>query len=437
LITTIKSKSKGVEVHMILSNYPKLVVGFMLIIMLVFGAVSAEENTGQITLHLAHWDGPGATNPVPKIVERFMEDHPNINVEIQFGTGDYFSRIIVDLVSGTAPDVFLWWDYPMIVQEGFLEDLTPFLEKSDILSPDMYFPQVRPYSGLVNGVTYGLPHSFSPRAILYNMDRFDEGGVLYPESDWTWEEFRSIAKKLTDPEKSYYGFSFDTGIYGHSGYIWSGGGQLISEDGRQVDGFANSQDTIDAYQWLADLRTKDMVVPFSGALPQGAGFATGHIAMVDAGHWALAMYPEQNPNLRFGAVLPPRQAGKELQTVIHSSGWVVCSLTKYPDEAVKLLEYLCGPIGHSEVARIGWALPCIPEVADEFGFWNDDLKLPFLQSSQHANNVHYFLRNPIWSNTIEPILQRELDTVFNGDRAAQTALNAAVQAAQAILDRQK
>jgi len=421
---------------MVFKKCLSIIVNIVLSLAVLCGVVAAQEATEKITLHLAHWDGPEA-NPIPTVVQRFMEDHPDINVEVQFGTGDYFSKIIIGLVSGSAPDVFLWWDYPMIVQEGFLEDLTPFIEKSEILSTDMYFPQVLPYTGLVDGVTYGLPHGFCPRAILYNKDRFDEVGLLYPESEWTWDEFRSIALKLTDVENGYFGFTYDTGIYGHSGYIWSAGGQLASQDGRQVRGIANSEETINAYQWLADLRNKDRVVPYSGALPAGAGFITGHVGMVDTGHWSLAQYPEQNPNLRFGAVLPPRVEGKPLETVIHSSGWVVCSLTKHPEEAVKLLEYLCGPIGHREIAKSGWALPSLPSVADEFDFWNDEHRRAFLDATQHANTVHYFLRNPIWTGTIEPIFQKELNAVFAGTQAASTALNAAVEAAQAILDRGK
>jgi len=408
-------------------------VTLLTIFVLGSGLVGAQE---KIKLVLGHWDGPEG-NPVPTIVERFMEDHPNVEVEIQYGTYDYFDKLVIGLITNSAPDVFLWWDFPMLVDEGFLEDLTPFLEKSDVLSPDLYFPQVLPYSGMVDGVIYGLPHSFTPRVVLYNMDRFDEVGIVYPSNDWTWDEFVNIALKLTDLDERKFAFSFDTGIYGNAGYIWSNGGNLLSPDGTRVEGYADRPETIDAYQWLADLGNRYRVVPYSGELASGTGFPSGHIAMVDTGHWALAMYQEQSPGLRFGGVIPPHPEGKQLETVIHSSGWVVWSQSKHPDEAVQLLEYLSGPVGHGEMVRMDWALPAIPSVATEYDLWNNSMKRPFLDAIAYANTLHYFVRNPIWSNTIQPIFDSELAAAFNGSQPAEAALRAAVERVQPILDKQR
>lgn len=409
-----------------------VVVGLLLIPFLFAAVASAEE---KIKLVLSHWDGPDG-NPVPIIVQKFMEDHPHIEVEVQYGTGDYFDKLVIGLMTNSAPDVFMWWDFPMLVNEGFLEDISPFLEKSDRLSVDDYFPQVMPYAGMVDGSVYGLPRSFTPRIIMYNMDCFDTAGLPYPTGDWTWDEFVQICLKLTDVEQKKFAFQFSDETYGTAGYVWSNGGDLLSPDGRYVAGYADRPETIDAVQWLADLRVRYHVVPYSGELASSTGLHTGHVAMQDNGHWAVAGYLSQNPRLRLGGVIPPHPEGKELQTVLHSSGWVVWSGTKHPEEAVMLLEYLSGPIGHGLMVEMDWALPALPSVASELDLWNDPLKRPFLEAIQYANTVHYFVRNPIWTNNIQPIFNDELWQAFTGQKSADQAMRSAVERAQTILDQQ-
>jgi len=101
-----------------------------------------------------------------------------------------------------------------------------------------------------------------------------------------------------------------------------------------------------------------------------------------------------------------------------------------------LLEYLSGPIGHGLMVEMDWALPALPSVASEFDLWNDPLKRPFLEAIQYANTVHYFVRNPIWTNNIQPIFNDELWQAFTGQKSADQAMRSAVERAQTILDQQ-
>ena len=45
----------------------------------------------------------------------------------------------------------------------------------------------------------GFPALVDNLALIYNTKLFDEAGVAYPTDDWTWDDFRAAAKKLTDP----------------------------------------------------------------------------------------------------------------------------------------------------------------------------------------------------------------------------------------------
>ncbi|MFP4366610.1 MAG: extracellular solute-binding protein [Bacteroidales bacterium] len=48
-----------------------------------------------------------------------------------------------------------------------------------------------------NGSIYGLPVAKSAWVLFYNKDLFNANGVGYPSKDMTWEEFGTLAKKMT------------------------------------------------------------------------------------------------------------------------------------------------------------------------------------------------------------------------------------------------
>ena len=61
---------------------------------------------------------------------------------------------------------------------------------------------------------YGLPRDFQTIVLFYNKDLFDAAGVAYPTDDWTLQDLRDAAQKLTvdkdgDGVNDQWGFSTD------------------------------------------------------------------------------------------------------------------------------------------------------------------------------------------------------------------------------------
>ncbi|MCK9223299.1 MAG: sugar ABC transporter substrate-binding protein [Limnochordia bacterium] len=415
-----------------LRNNKKVLLLLIAIVISVLTTVEPKAFAEKVTIRVANW-GPRDLCPVWNILQRLMEDHPNIKVEFEYHE-DHFDKLIMGLVTGQAPDIFLWWDFPGLIEEGFAEDLTPYLEKSEVLSEDIFFPGVLLYGGKYKDGIYALPHSFTSRVILYNKDNFDEFGVAYPDGSWTWDEFRGIARKLTAPEKQTYGFDFYHGVYNIGTYTWSNGGSFMNLEADQALGYCDSPETIEAVEWLASLKLDDGVMPPPGSLSAGQGFAFGNIAMIDTGSWDISVSKQANPALRLASALPPHPEGKQLQTVLHSSGWVLNGACKHKDEALTVLEYLAGPIGQAEMVRQEWALPTIPSVATDFQLWLSEEQGACLEAAQYAMTPHYFLRTPLWHLYYQSVVQNALDEVFEGRSAGHTALTSAARQLQDLLD---
>ena len=49
------------------------------------------------------------------------------------------------------------------------------------------------------GKVIGFPALIDNLSVIYNKKLFAAAGVADPSPNWTWDEFRSIAKKLTNP----------------------------------------------------------------------------------------------------------------------------------------------------------------------------------------------------------------------------------------------
>jgi multiple sugar transport system substrate-binding protein len=49
----------------------------------------------------------------------------------------------------------------------------------------------------INGDYYSMPYTNNINMVYFNKKMFDAAGVKYPDPNWTWDDFRATAKKLT------------------------------------------------------------------------------------------------------------------------------------------------------------------------------------------------------------------------------------------------
>ena len=190
------------------------------------------EGSKDAKLTVAIWDSnqePG----LKEIMNDFTEE-TGVEVDIQVTPwGDYWTMLEAATQGGDMPDVF-WMHSDQIATyaqyDDILLNLSDKIEKSDKIDLNNY-PE-----NLVNiykneaGDQLAIPKDIDTCAVWYNKTMFDEAGIPYPTSDWTWEDFREIAKKLTNPEKNQYGTSIKPGSYQESWYstIYAYGGEAVS-----------------------------------------------------------------------------------------------------------------------------------------------------------------------------------------------------------------
>lgn len=148
----------------------------------------------------------------------FELQHPRVRVEyvnFDMWSDNFRSALAVALSANRAPAYYIARDLPQTIEQGMYADLTPLMKKWDQFALQ---PEGSIRDGSVNGRIYTLAaNEMGASVIRFRKDWFREAGIFNergepgPRSDWTWEDFRRIAKQLTDPAKGRFGYAGEMG----------------------------------------------------------------------------------------------------------------------------------------------------------------------------------------------------------------------------------
>ncbi len=341
--------------------------------------VAAHANASPVTIRFANFLGPAFVKQAQKVIlPAYYKAYPGTQVEFE-PTIDRV-KAVTEIAAGTAADVFNLGDGDVgwYEDKGALVDLAPYM-KAAHFSLNQYIPGSLVF-GKVGSHQYSLPKDYSSLAIYYNKDMFKKAGLALPTDNWTWDEFRQDAIKLTS--NGVYGASLPGNwVRAIDPVIRSLGGQLDSPDGKHVLGYMNSPATIKAVQFWVDLFVKDKVAPTptEAAAINGDLFASQKAAMSLTGVWPTLGTSGYRQTLKFnwGVVQLPR--GTTAANAICYAGFAMSKTTQHAKQAYGLIQYMSGPVGDALWATN--ALPSIKTVADKIGATKDPIDSVFLKAA--------------------------------------------------------
>ena len=157
-------------------------------------------------------------------------------------SNDYLTKTDIMLMGGEAMDILMAPNYASYIvraESGSYLSLDDYFTEEGTTAEDAYNVIVR-----VNDQTYGIPGEMKYNLVLINKDMLDAAGLDVPSLDWTWDDYREYAEKLTS------GSGADTkyGSYFHS---W-GSCNLWA---KEIPCFSSICE-LNAYIWLAKLQAK-------------------------------------------------------------------------------------------------------------------------------------------------------------------------------------
>ncbi|MCH7472593.1 sugar ABC transporter substrate-binding protein [bacterium] len=349
----------------------------LLIIALALLANACSGQDGKAELRVVFWAGTEEERVEQANVDAFMEAHPGVKVSLESIPGNYLEKLVTAFAARKPPDVLLLDSVliPRFLKGGVLLDLQPYLDQDPDFDPDAFFAEVYDIARRGEAV-YALPKDFTPLVVYYNKRLFDEAGIAYPASDWTWEEFRETARALTadidgDGRTDRYGTLVYTWPAFNIVWFWQAGGDVLSPDGSRASGYLDSPESIKAVEFFTGLVEEGLAPdPAAREALGGGAFMSGRVGMTISGHWSIPGFrvaAERDSKAMglgdIGVCGLPR--GAKRVSVIYESGWAVAKQTARPELAVELVKYLAGPEAQRRRATIGLAISSDRSVAAE------------------------------------------------------------------------
>ena len=338
------------------------------------------------TIRFTTWDNKTMFPYLGAIFNHMHKTYPNIKVKIE-AYPDSSVKLITQIATGTGPDVIQigQQDVPFFVLKGALVDLDSYMRR-DHLSKDMWYPAV--YNmGVVDGKLYALTKDYATLAVFYNKDLFKAAHVPFPKAGWTWNDLLQDARKLTVVKGGrivQWGVSLPGDwLDPVEPLIYEFGGRPISPDGKKIEGYLNSPQTIKAMQFYMDMFNKYHVAPTPAeqkAFSNLDMFSSGKVAMNYTGPWQITTWL-QNKNFHFGVAPAPSMNGKAYSNICWA-GFSMSARTKQQEASWQVTKALGGPDGSSVFAR--WALPGVKAVAVAQHIDKDPYRGVFVEEVHHA-----------------------------------------------------
>jgi multiple sugar transport system substrate-binding protein len=198
---------------------------------------------------------------VESLVERFNKSQSEFEVKVEFvPQAQSRQKLITAVAAGNPPDCCQVWDYWLGEFDGMgaVEDLTSRIKSWKHYADTL---PVAWQTVTVKGKIISFPWDVGLDGIYYRADRLKEYGLTAPKDDWTWDDFLTLAKGFTKPDKNQYGFGMRGGgtwaVLYATEFMYGNGAQVL-KDGKVV---INSPEAVSAFEWYIDLIRKWKVTP--------------------------------------------------------------------------------------------------------------------------------------------------------------------------------
>ncbi|ANA81153.1 sugar ABC transporter substrate-binding protein [Paenibacillus glucanolyticus] len=403
----------------------------------------------KVEILLGYYSSDSSDAKMKELIEQFEKQHPNIKVKTQSAPyGQFYQKLDTQIAAGQAPDVWLSDGVYVMkyAQRGAAKDLTDWIAKD--LKADEYYGL--DFNKDADGRYWGVPQGIQVGVLFYNKDLFDKAGVAYPSDEWTWEDLKSSAAKLTvdaggktaedsgfdAASVNQFGLTFFSITEGWFSVMKSYGGGALDE--KAENSIIHSPENKQAFEWMVDGMQRGIItdpVDLKSFQSNTAVFPSGSAAMRIGIYARVQAANEAGLNYDV-ALLPKGPDGKRVSPVIANS-WVI-NQKSGEEKAAAAWEWIKYWATEDEVQKqwteLGEAVPVKKSVAESEVFLKAGEqpanRQAFLDSLEFAQTLD---NNAVWEEWVGKF-NENAERAFLGDTGIDQALSDADAAVQAVLD---
>lgn len=389
------------------------------------------------SLDIVYWNyGPAAETGNKSTADAFKAKNPGVEVTLTPVTGEnwgtYYANVATLIASGKRPDLMV------ISGEG-----AQFVHANKLIRPiNEYLDKDEEAKTITNDIAKGLLDGFTVKGdivtltwgwndmvVYYNTDVFKQAGLEPPKADWTWDQFKETAKKLSadtngDGKNDRYGFTWASNeiFPGIMPWVANANGNLTSND--VCSATADSAPVNKAVSFLRGLITENIApapMPMSDVFTR---FQNGQVAMFGAGRWPIGTFLPAGFKA-FDIQLYPK--GDTYKTVFGGAGYPILKSSKNPDLAWEFQKFTVSTeiqkqyVGTAD--KPGDSIPSRRSVAQTIaqgGVPPANSNLYYDSIDKHPTLVPY--PAPAKYSTFEATVLRHLQLIFGGEATVDAGL---------------
>jgi fructooligosaccharide transport system substrate-binding protein len=418
------------------------IVSLLLVLVVAFAgcgksnnnSTTTTEDQGEVTLNM--WVHVTDETDEGKIykqrIDAFNEANVGkVKVNVEFiprggGGSGYEDKINTALTTGQLPDI-ITIDGPntaAYAESGIITPITSFISeeaKADYV--DSIIQQ-----GTFNNELYTLGNMESTVALFYNKTMLEEAGIEPGtiENPWTWDDFYNAGKTLTEKLGApaldlALNWTGEWKIYAYAPFVWSNGGDVISEDGLDAEGIFNSSENAEGFAFIKKLVDEGITT----ATPEENVFQSGKAALYLNGAWTIAGLEKDYPDLEWGVMpFPVSPTTKKLQVPTGSWTFGVTTNSKNAEASASVVEWMTNKDSAIAVSNGIGMLPGRKSAAAEMDIYTTEgpnkILMDQLLAGGHARPASVVY--PVISRSFE----EAIDAVVYGEEV-QTTLDSKVQ----------
>lgn len=365
------------------------------------GDQGAADKNASTTINFYDWtdEQPYMT----QVISAFEKKYPDIKVNANFiPTSDYIQKILVNLSTGGGDmDVFATQSTSNLaeyISKDVLEPLDDLADSDALVGNKDAIEQLR-----FDDHIYGFPYRTSKWVLYYNKNLFDQAGIDYPDSSWTWDRYAEVAKALSS------GNGQDR-VYGSMSYQANNTWWRVLANVEGANNPLNSEE-LEVFRKVLEYYynltyTNEAQQPF-GELVGDAGsdfagrFLQGKTAMMWNGDWAVQMLNDQieknGAKLNYDVAPLPHWEGSETTTTGSFAVIMANKKSEHMDAAKKFVEFVASEEAANIIVSNGLLSP----------WGTEEVKQAFLGKLTKPENVAVF------SDPIKVMSQVPMDPLYN------------------------
>lgn len=247
---------------------------------------ASNESKDEVTIDFWNsWTGSDGDTLVAK-VDEFNETNPygiTVNMDI---SSSFAEKLSTALPTGEAAPLVLLGAADRYSYQEYLLDINDIWENTSLKEEDFNANAMSAMK--IENDLYSIPFQNSMYYLYWNKDLFKAAGLDPETPPSSYEEWATMASKITDPSKNVYGSGLFMSFGNHEmSMMQMMSGRLVTktDDGKWAVNIANNDGVKDYLKWMKEEYT-------SGNNPQDDGvetmFNAGQIGLMVNGPWHAA-----------------------------------------------------------------------------------------------------------------------------------------------------